>query len=85
MLGYVRSPEQWAYVRVTGALAAAALHLPYLRGSAASVIYLQQHLLFKEQLRRRRTAPIPAGPPSTLTLIQSNRRRAAVAPEGKTS
>lgn len=28
MIGYVRSPRQWAYVRVTGALAAAALHSP---------------------------------------------------------
>lgn len=30
MTGYVCSPQQWAYVRVTGALAAAAVHSPLL-------------------------------------------------------
>lgn len=80
MTGYVCSPQQWAYVRVTGALAAAAVHSPLLTmvsrfcnlPTATSTVHVA-------------TVPplIPPGPPTTSILILSNRRRAALAPEGK--
>lgn len=80
MTGYVCSPQQWAYVRVTGALAAAAVHSPLLTmvrrfcnlPTATSTVHVA-------------TVPplIPPGPPTTLILILSNRRTAALAPEGK--
>lgn len=83
MIGYVCGPQQWAYIRVTGALAAAAVHPSLFTQPAASLIYLQQHLLFVERPHRRPTALIPARPPTTLALIQSSRRRTAAAPGGQ--